>query len=130
MSNTPRVDKIITDKPTDEDYQDLAELARQLEEEINRIQETHGYCLTCHECISECDCIHLGAVYIDLETGEVVDAPTYKTVAEEMAELRLDQKRLEWLMRMVSGAELRRIKVIYSAGCDRESIDKAMNNYE
>ena len=37
-----------------------------------------------------------------------------------------DAKRLEWLMRSVSGRELRRIGVFYVNGCTREDIDSAI----
>jgi len=36
-----------------------------------------------------------------------------------------DAERLEWLMRNVSGAELRRLGIETSAGCTRELIDAA-----
>lgn len=37
-----------------------------------------------------------------------------------------DSQRLEWMMRCVSGAELRRIGVHYTANCTREDIDSAI----
>lgn len=37
-----------------------------------------------------------------------------------------DTQRLEWLMRNISGAELRRLNVWTDASCDRTAIDKAM----
>ena len=38
-----------------------------------------------------------------------------------------DTHRLEWLMRNISGAELRRLNVCTAANCDREAIDDAMS---
>ena len=37
-----------------------------------------------------------------------------------------DTQRLEWLMRNISGAELRRLNVWTDASCDRTAIDKAI----
>jgi hypothetical protein len=36
-----------------------------------------------------------------------------------------DAERLDWLMRNISGSELRRLGITTSAGCDRACIDKA-----
>lgn len=44
--------------------------------------------------------------------------------------LRADSERLEWLMRNVSGAEFRRLGIVYSAGCGRADIDQAMCEQE
>jgi hypothetical protein len=38
-----------------------------------------------------------------------------------------DSERLDWLMRTVSGAELRRMGIVYSAGCGRADVDRAMS---
>ena len=35
-----------------------------------------------------------------------------------------DSDRLDWLLQNVSGAEFRRLGIIYSAGCTRDDIDK------
>lgn len=40
-----------------------------------------------------------------------------------------DSARLEWLLRHVSGAEFRRLGIIYSADCTRHDIDNAMRAY-
>ena len=41
-------------------------------------------------------------------------------------DLREEQKRLEWLMRSVSGKEFRRLGVTYGGNCGRDRIDAAM----
>ena len=41
----------------------------------------------------------------------------------DMEALRKDAERLEFLMRAVSGAEFRRIGIVYSGNCTREAID-------
>lgn len=41
------------------------------------------------------------------------------------AELVADRDRLEWLIQNVSGAEWRRLGIVYSAGCTRADIDAA-----
>ena len=38
-----------------------------------------------------------------------------------------DSDRLDWLLRNVSGAELHRIGIFYSAGCTRSDVDRAMS---
>jgi len=38
----------------------------------------------------------------------------------------LDARRLDWLMRNVSGKEYRRIGIYYADGCTRDLIDAAM----
>lgn len=54
---------------------------------------------------------------------------TYPT-KEEIARLRMpsitDTERLEWLMRNISGAEFRRLGVVYGGNCGRDRIDAAM----
>ena len=37
-----------------------------------------------------------------------------------------DTERLEWLLQNVSGAEFRRLGIVYADGCKREDIDKRM----
>ena len=44
--------------------------------------------------------------------------------------LRADSERLEWLMRNVSGEEFRRMGIVYSSGCARADIDRAMCEQE
>ncbi len=46
----------------------------------------------------------------------------------ENVQLRADRDRLEWLMRHISGAEFRRLGIVYSAGCERADIDSAMSD--
>jgi len=45
---------------------------------------------------------------------------------QENHRLRADSNRLEWLLLNVSGDELRRLGIVYSAGCQRADIDGAM----
>lgn len=51
-------------------------------------------------------------------------------IDQENARLRADSERLEWLMRNVSGAEFRRMGIVYRAGCSRADIDRAMCEQE
>ena len=46
--------------------------------------------------------------------------------SQENVQLRADSDRLEWLLRNVSGKEFRRLGIVYSAGCARSDIDRAM----
>lgn len=39
---------------------------------------------------------------------------------------KADGARLDWLLRNVSGKEMRRLGILYSAGCQREDIDRRM----
>lgn len=47
------------------------------------------------------------------------------TLLDSHAALLADKDHLEWLMRNVSGAEWRRLGIIYSNGCTRADIDTA-----
>ena len=38
-----------------------------------------------------------------------------------------DSARLDWMMRNVSGVELRRMGIVYSSGCTRSDVDRAMS---
>ena len=51
-------------------------------------------------------------------------------IDQENARLRADSERLEWLLRNVSGEEFRRMGIVYSAGCARADIDRAMCEQE
>lgn len=50
-------------------------LRRERDAALARVAELEkrceGHCLICHELISKCNCISLGRVQVDLETGEV-----------------------------------------------------------
>ncbi len=41
-----------------------------------------------------------------------------------------DVRRLEWLMRNISGTEARRLGMVYSAGLTRKEIDQAMDKVD
>ena len=47
-------------------------------------------------------------------------------IDQENARLRADSERLDWLLRNVSCEEFRRMGIVYSSGCARADIDRAM----
>lgn len=51
-------------------------------------------------------------------------------IDHDNARLRADSDRLEWLLRNVSGAEFRRLGILFRAGCSRADIDRAMCEQE
>jgi hypothetical protein len=59
--------------------------------------------------------------HFDLAVSKAVRA-----ALESQAGKLTDDARLEWLMHKISGAELRRLGIITSAGCTRECIDGAI----
>lgn len=81
--------------------------------------------------------IHLGFVEGETEVREhpMLESARHAAITRQEADqanqqLRADGERLDWLMRNVSGADLRRLGIEYSAGCSRADLDAARQRHE
>ena len=95
-------------KQTEEDY--LHEMLAMLQESHAKAAKPYIDRLVAIQAIKPPE-----PIFVTVEQSEALVDPGKK-----------DAERLEWLMRNVSGAEFRRLGVLYGGNCDRDRIDVAM----
>lgn len=68
----------------------------------------------------------ISARYNNLKAAAEANENAWRMAQTKLDACAPDGERLEWLMRNVSGKELRRIGVKTSGNCDRAAIDSAI----